>query len=454
MLVQTKYGKIDGMKENGCYIYKGIPYAKPPVGKLRFAKPQKPDAWDGILMADKFGNRSMQRTQAPGSFYQKEFYNDENFMTPMSEDCLYLNIWVPDETENKEKTEKLPVAIYIHGGAFMSGAGSNLPFVANELAKKGVIIVTVNYRVGVWGFLCHPVLEKKNKTFTSGNYGLWDQIAALQWIKENIAEFGGDAENITLFGQSAGAMSLQILALSPKTEGMYQKMILQSGGGYKNPLAGFRTKKEAEQFGEWFLEFIGEGLSEEERVEKLEHLSAEELQKAAEETIGRSFQNQMGIPFMPVIDGEILLDDCNSLIEKKEFHKVKYILGANANDITMENAADHSQENNPMQKANVAYARIANEAGCDSYVYYFTRQLPGDESGAFHSAELWYVFGSLDYCWRKDYMTSEDWELSEKIMTYWTNFMKLGNPNGEVKAQSDMEEWEPYKKEKPYVKIF
>lgn len=454
MIVQTRYGKIEGIKEDGCYIYKGIPYAKPPIGKLRFSKPQKPDAWDGILMADKFGNKGMQREQIKGSFYQKEFYNDENFMTPMSEDCLYLNIYVPEKKENQNEKEKLPVAIYIHGGAFMSGAGSNLPFVADKLAKKGVIIVTINYRLGIWGFLSHPVLEKKNKTFTSGNYGLWDQIFAMQWVKENIEAFGGDADNITLFGQSAGAMSLQILALSPKTEGLFQRMILQSGGGYKNPLAKFRTKEEAKQSGEWFLNSLGENLSEAEIIEKLEHDTSIKLQKAAEETVGKAFQNQMGIPFMPVIDGEILSEDIDSLIEKKQFRKIPYILGANTNDITMENTLDYSQENNPMQQANISYAKIADEAGCDSYVYYFTRQLPGDESGAFHSAELWYVFGSLDYCWRKTYMTLEDWEISDEIMTYWTNFMKTGNPNGKIRTEAEQKKWKPYKADEPFVKIF
>jgi para-nitrobenzyl esterase len=445
LIVETKYGKIDGITENGCNIYKGIPYAKPPVGRLRFAKPQKPEKWQGVLMADHAGNMAMQRKQIKGSFYQKEFYNNPDFTVAMSDDCLYLNIWKPSECRDSN----LPVAIYIHGGAFMSGAGSNLPFEASALAKKGVIIVTINYRVGVWGFLSHPILEKKNHEATSGNYGLWDQIEALNWVRENISAFGGNPDNITLFGQSAGAMSLQILALSPITEGLYQKMILQSGGGYKNPLAEFRTMEKAQMFAQWFFDELGIDIEDENMIDKLETLPAQEIQDAAEAAVGKSFQNKAGIPFVPVIDGEILRDNGDNLIENKLFHKTPYILGANANDITMENASDFSQENNPMQMSNIAFAKLGNDAGADCYVYYFTRQLPGDESGAFHSAELWYVFGSLDYCWRKDEMQKEDWILSDEIMTYWSNFMKSGNPN-----QDGMEAWEKCTMDRPFVKVF
>ena len=445
MIVETKYGKIDGITQDGCHIYRGIPYAKAPVGVLRFARPQKPDGWDGIFMADKFGNKSMQRVQAPGSFYQIEFYNDPAFDVPMSDDCLYLNIFRPEE----KFEEKLPVAIYVHGGAFMSGAGSNLPFVANALAKKGVIVVTINYRVGVWGFISHPVLEKKSGGRASGNYGLWDQIEALKWVRENIGAFGGDADNITLFGQSAGAMSLQILALSPETEGLYSKMILQSGGGYHNPLSEFRTREKAQTYAQWFFEAIGSDENDPELLHKLETLPADELQRAAEQAVGRSFQNNAGIPFVPVIDGEILCADGDELIANSQFHRTPYILGANANDITMEKAEDFSQENNPMQRANIEFAKLANQVGADSYVYYFTRQLPGDASGAFHSAELWYVFGSLDYCWRKGQMEDGDWKLSDEIVTYWSNFMKRGNPNGDgVKL------WGTCSSDRPYVKVF
>ena len=166
MIVTTKYGKIEGVSERGCTVYKGVPYAKPPVGALRWRKPQPPEVWEGVLHADHFGNRSVQFGNPNETFYKKEFYSDPAFDVPISEDCLYLNIWTPEE-----QAEKLPVAIYVHGGAFMGGAGSNLPFVCDALVKTGLIVVTVNYRLGALGFLCHPLLGVPVRTKPAATLG-------------------------------------------------------------------------------------------------------------------------------------------------------------------------------------------------------------------------------------------------------------------------------------------
>lgn len=449
MMITTKYGKIEGIKEDGCDVFKGIPYAKPPIGTLRFHKPQKPDKWEGIFKADHFQFKSMQPDDRRSKFYDKEFYSNPEFFTEMSEDCLYLNIWVPEH----RGVEKLPVAVYVHGGAFMSGAGSNLPFIGSALAKSGVIIVTINYRLGVFGFLCHPLLAESD--YGAGNYGIWDQVAAIQWVRENISQFGGDAENITAFGQSAGAMSLQLLAVSQVTEGLFQRMILQSGGGYENPLAEYRTIEKAADTAEDLFEALGfhnqEWRESEEKkqlvLKRLYQSTSEEIMNAVKDVMRKAFEKQSGLPFVPVTDGELISKDGNLLMKEGKYHDISYLLGANANDITTENNKIISPETNRMHTANTDFANMVNaNKNSNAYVYYFKCDLPGDNSGAFHSAELWYVFGTLNYCWRP--MEAADWQLSEKMMKYWSHFMKTGNPNN-----SEYKNWKPCTIENPYYEI-
>lgn len=451
MIIETKLGKIEGVSENGCDIYKGIPYAKAPVGALRFRKPQPVEPWEGVYQADHFRNKCMQGPARPG-FYLKEFYSNPEFQTEPSESGLYLNIWVPQE----HMEGPCPVAVYVHGGAFMGGAGSNLPFVCDRLAKAGVIVVTMNYRLGVFGFLCHPVLGVDGENEAGGNYGLWDQVQAFCWVKENIAAFGGDPENVTAFGQSAGAMSLQALSVSPAAEGLFQHVILQSGGGYKNPLGGYKSIGEAAVTAEDFFEALGftnkewETSAEKkaELLTKLHTASTEEIMEAMGTVIGKSFAKNTGLPFVPVVDGELLPQDGNRQIAEGKFHKVPYILGANKDDMTTEGQEERTQENNAMQQANIRLAETVNEEGSNAaYVYFFERRLPGDERGAFHSAELWYVFGSLEYCWRP--LTEADRALSDEMIAYWSNFMKSGDPNGQ-----GLEAWNPCTREDAFVKIF
>lgn len=449
-MVETKYGKISGIEQENYTVYKGIPYAKAPVGELRFKRPQKPESWSGVYAAENFREKSMQRGRQVGSFYDKEFYSNPNFSVDMSENCLYLNIWVP-----KKRSENCPVAIYVHGGAFMSGAGSNLPFDGEGFAKKGIILVTINYRLGVFGFLCHPLLIDE-AVGACGNYGLWDQIAALEWVRDNIAAFGGDPENITLFGQSAGAMSLQILALSPQAEGKYRQMILQSGGGYNFPIETCRTLDAAFEIGEAVLKELGmeekawmHSKAERQRALQLFYdSSTERIMEAAGKVIGMSFANGTGIPYIPVIDKIILNGGINELMERGEFHKVRYILGSNSEDMTVDMNKKRTPETNKMHIANVNFSQMVNrDKEAQAYVYYFSRQLPGDDSGAFHSAELWYVFGTLQYCWRP--LTEKDRMLSDEIIGYWANFMRSGSPNG-----IDLSEWRTCTDEYPNVKIF
>lgn len=432
MIVSTKYGNICGIEQDYCTVYKGVPYAKPPIGTLRFQRPQKPQPWKGVYNADHFRPKSIQRKPVEGDFYTKEFYSNPEFMTESNEDCLYLNLWVPKQKRN----EKFPVAIWIHGGAFLGGAGSNLPFDGQAYAKRGIILVTINYRLGFFGFFCHPLLLENSPDNCCGNYGLWDQVAALSWVRENIEAFHGDRNNITLFGQSAGAMSLQLLAVSPVTEGKYQHMILQSGGGYDNPFLKFPDMEEAGKKGEAVLEALGisgkswklSDLEKQRALKLLYNTSAEELTEAVGPVIARAFQTHSGIPFLPVIDGELVPGDCNERIEDGKYHEVNYILGSNSEDMAVSMETTRKAETSILHRANVSFAqRVNRNKNSSAYVYYFSRQMPGDDSGAFHSAELWYMFGTIQDCWRP--MTAADQTLSARMMDDWSRFICTGNPN-------------------------
>ena len=267
LMVQTKYGILEGVQEEGYAKFLGVPYAQPPVGALRWKRPQPPRHWDGIRKADHFSHRAWQTVQEPprdgqGINYAKEFYENPAFMPEMDEDCLYLNIWTPDVSTDK----KLPVAFYIHGGAFLNGFGSEIEFDGEAFARRGVILVTINYRLGAFGFFAHPGLKQEDPDGCCGNYGIYDQIAALQWVRDNIANFGGDPDKITIFGQSAGAMSVQTLLSSPLTKGMIAGAILQSGGGYKGGFNSNRTLEQAEMLGNKYMEICGASTLEDMRA--------------------------------------------------------------------------------------------------------------------------------------------------------------------------------------------
>ena len=198
-IVQTKAGKIAGTVEEYAAVFKGIPYAEPPVGEWRFRRPETVRAWEGIFQADKFPKRALQLKGDPNeTFYTKEFYQDPVYQTEVSEDCLYLNIWVP----LKRQAAPFPVAFFIHGGAFNHGTGHEVEFRTQEYARRGIILVTINYRLGLAGFLAHPLLQQED-ALACGNYGILDQMKALEWVRENIGAFGGDPVNITIFGRSS-----------------------------------------------------------------------------------------------------------------------------------------------------------------------------------------------------------------------------------------------------------
>ncbi len=441
-MVQTKYGPVEGVRMDGYTVYKGIPYAKPPVGELRFRAPQEPECFEGVFRADTFGNIAPQSLPEEGhpimGRFRKEFYSDPAFLPPMSEDCLYLNIWAPEGAE-----EKLPVAFWIHGGGFGGGYGSEMEFDGESYCKKGVILVSINYRVGILGFLAHPWLDGENERGISGNYGILDQIAALNWVYENIAAFGGDPENITVFGQSAGSMSTQVLVSSPLTKGKIAKAILQSGLNCELGFAYTPTLAEEEKIGQMFAESVGAT-----SVKELRSLTVEQIMEGKAKLDAKTWEMGKGIVVVPNVDGYVLTDTVDDVYRKGTMHKIPYMAGCVTDDLGTKPEELAAGDPGDLLKECRSWC-IRQEAveNPPAYAYHFSRRLPGDQWGAFHSAELWYTFGTLGRSWRP--MEQRDYELSEQMVCRWTNFMKTGSPDG-----AGLEGWKPCTKKDPFVKVF
>ena len=417
LTVSTQQGPIQGaLSQDGqTAIFRGVPYAQPPVGELRFRRPQEHSHWEEVRDCTVFSPRCPQADLASMDFYGKEFY--DQLVPPESEDCLYLNIWTP---ASASPDAKLPVLFWIHGGAFMHGCGTEKEFDGEGFAKKGVILVTINYRVNAFGFFAHPDLENETKEEVSGNYGILDQIFALQWVRDNIAAFGGDPEKVTIAGQSAGCMSVQTIVSSPLSQGLFRGAILQSGGGIralrKNP-----SKEEVWNTSRKLMAWLRVTT-----VEQLRQVPAEKLRDAAYAVQGET------LSWRPHIDGWLLPDHLDPLAEQGKIHDVAYLIGSTGNDV---GNGLILQESGARWCENLL--KLGRKPG---YFYFFDRKLPGDDAGAFHSSELWYEFETLGRCWRP--WEDWDWELSRILSGYWANFVKTGDPNGE-----GLPHWEPFTKE-------
>ena len=439
MIIETKYGKMSGADMGNYVEYRGVPYAQPPVGELRWRAPVEPKAWDGVFKADTYPARCMQEDQ-PNALYTKEFYADPAFDRKNAEDCLYINIWTPKEPEN----QPYPVAFWIHGGAFLGGYATEQEFDGEAYCRRGVILVSVEYRCNIFGFLAHPWTGAENESGHSGNYGILDQIAALKWVYENIGAFGGDPHNITVFGQSAGAMSAQTLISSPLTENMIAKAILQSGGGYKNGLnRDDMTQAFQEELGELFVKAAGA-----KTLEELRALPAEKVISLMPAFFAEAFPKAKGLFLVPTFDDYVLSESYDALIDQMKIKDIPYMIGSTKDDIMVTPEMKEKGERGPLYEGCLAFCRrLAEAGGGPVWNYYFTRELPGDDAGAFHSSELWYMFGTLKRCWRP--MTEADFALSGQMLDYWTNFMKKGDPNG-----GGLEEWRPCRGEAENIRIF
>lgn len=456
--IKTEAGLVAGIPggDGTVKIFKGIPFAAPPVGDLRWKTPAPVPRWEGIRKCDVFPPSAMQTKPAPFAMWSKEFMAPEE---PLSEDCLYLNLW----TAAKTADEKRPVMVWIHGGGFVSGSGSVPLYDGEEMAKKGVVFITINYRLGVFGFLAHPELSKESTEKVSGNYGILDQIAALHWVKNNVAAFGGDPDCVTIAGQSAGSFSVNALMVSPLAKGLFHRAIGQSGAMFSSELGLGQTLEAAEQAGLKLCDAL--------KVTSLADLRkkpAEELVKAG----GRASYT---------IDGHVL-PQSSAIFEAGKQNDVPLISGWNADDgvsfgpmppaakfkadiekkygnLTPEFLrlfpAGSDEEAGESQKMlnvltfgwlNYRWAALQTKTGKNkAYLYYYTHVPPGKpDYGAFHSAEFGYALKTLKY-WNRPFV-KWDHDLAEIMSSYWVNFAATGNPNGEGLPQ-----WPAFNQEKIQV---
>ena len=431
-------------------VFYGIPYAAPPVGRLRWQPPQPAASWTGVRDCARPAPRCPQ--PPVNSFYRKEFYPvDEE----MNEDCLYLNVWTPA----REPGEKLPVIFWVHGGAFLTGYGTSAHFDGEPFARQGVILVTINYRLGIFGWMVHPELSAGSESGTSGNYGLLDQLCALDWVRRNIAAFGGDPENITIAGQSAGAMCMQMLFLSPMAKGKFSRAIFQSGGG-PDPVLDKRALPLAEVAARADLSLLGVGSLEEARA-----LPWQELFRRWKAVSGAE-----GLCQAPVVDGWVLPAPVAELARKGDCPAVPCLIGytdreglpaapsfARWVELLKQNYtpgqvkdylalsggeagfANYERDHYRIhcRASAESWALLQERRGAETYLYCFDRALPGDGRGAFHAADLWYVFSTLGRGWRP--WTKDDYWLAHACTTYWAQFAKSGNPNVD-----GLPDWTPY----------
>lgn len=417
-------GQVKGLELDKVIAYKGVPYAAPPVGELRWKAPQPVVAWDTVMLADHFRNASY---QVPHNFedgdYGTEFFPED---APFSEDCLQLNIWTPSEAAG-DTNKKLPVALWIHGGAYMCGWSFEMEMDGEAWAQRGVILVTANYRLGGLGYLSHPLLTERDGQ--SGNYGLMDQIAALKWVKRNIAQFGGDPENVTVLGQSAGGGSIRCLCIAPESKELMSRAIIMSAGGLGGRLAEGTPQAVADTQGQAVL--AAGGLT---TLEQMYAASGADIQAAVEKY---NADNKTFVMMPPHVDGKTLVQTFDEAVLAGTVADVPYMIGSVADD--MPGLAEGFQ----------AFADARQEKSDKPvFIYHFDAALPDDGrpclKGSFHSSELWYVFHTQQRSWRP--FTEADNELSNRMADYWTNFAKYGDPNG-----ADGGDWKPTTKEAPYV---
>lgn len=435
-IVQTTSGPVSGTESRDASIevFKGIPFAAPPVGDLRWRPPQPPIRWTEVRACDDFGGTSLQRNERGGQ----------------SEDCLYLNVWAPrDRTGTKR-----PVMVWVHGGGFTQGSGHQPSYDGTALAKRGVVLVTINYRLGALGFMAHPALSAESPHGSSGNYAILDQIEALKWVRSNITEFGGDPGNVTIFGESAGGTSVYLLTVTPLSKGLFHRAILESP--WLDPVI-FRDLKQENENGPP-AEFDGEeqvrkvlGAETADSLEKLRDLPAADILKSVKQR-------------WPVVtDGWVFPKDPHQIYADGEQHDIPVIVGTNRDEGTMfaprrafggtletyteamterfgehgETVAEFYAPESTDKLRSVAvqqisdvwfiqpareFARAMDKQETPVWMYHFTKPVWG-WMGAAHAAEIKYVFGTLEN------PQPDDAELSEAYMDYWVQFAKTGDPN-------------------------
>lgn len=445
--VRTTGGALRGVVAGGVASFKGIPFAAPPAGDLRWKAPQPVQPWTGVRIADAY---------APGCMQDASMSRMMGGAAHFSEDCLYLNVW----TAAKSVKDKLPVMVWIHGGAFVGGMTGTPMFDGTRFAQKGVVLVSVAYRLGVFGFMAHPELSRESGK-GSGTYGLMDMIAGLQWIKKNIARFGGDPARVTIFGESAGAIAVGMLAAAPPARNLFQRAISESGGSFAPPrsteAAGMNVQslKLGEAAGENFLKKLGAA-----DIRAARALPAEKIQEAAGGGMG-------GDSFWPVADGYVIPGDPYEVYAKRRFNDTPILVGTNSNEgglfmrgpVTAEafekqirsgygemaevilKAYPHATDAQAARaSADVfrefafawptwTWARMQSRMGKGkAFVYYYDHRTAASPNGANHADEIPFVF--QNFVGSGGSPEPEDVAFSDMIQSYWINFAKTGDPNG------------------------
>jgi para-nitrobenzyl esterase len=455
--VRVEAGVLQGVKEGALVAFKGVPYAKPPVGDLRWRPPVSPPAWAGVREANAFGHACLQPPQSPTGLYS-------GGMAVMSEDCLTLNVWAP------EGAKALPVMVWIHGGSLVGGSSSEPLYDGANLAQKGIVFVSINYRLGLLGYLAHPALSAESPQNLSGNYGLLDQIQAMKWVRDNIVAFGGDPSQVTVAGESAGGLSVIALMASPEAEGLFNRAIVQSG--YMPSYRGLRD----EALGLASAETVGAALGA-----KAGASSAQAL-RAADPTALFMAGLATGWAPEPVIDGVVLKRQLAETFARGEQSKVAVLTGFNEGEIrslrflSPKAPADRASYEADVrgrfgdgaQRYLAIYPGVDTQAdvmasirdglygwaaqyltrrqaaaGQPAYLYYFRHSTPAQRErdlAAFHASELPYVFGqvgpdaALGPNWPRPPETAEERALSNALQNYWVSFVRSGVPTAPGEA--------------------
>jgi para-nitrobenzyl esterase len=462
--VKTESGLVTGTVEGDglVRVYRGIPYAAPPVGNLRWRAPQPVAAWSGVRQANEFGSACPQtdRPMLP-----------QDRLGKTSEDCLTLNVWAPVSPAGRH----VPVIVWIHGGAFTQGSGSLPVYDGEAMARRGAVVVTFNYRLGPFGFFAHPLLTRESGHDASGNYGLLDQVAVLRWVKANIGAFGGSPDRVTVAGESAGAVSVGCLLVAPQARGLFHGAILESGSPY-----GITRYLHDAPAGEESMEQVGELIARRLGCDREDDVLAALRSRTVDEIMNASHPATPffgeGIRFGPVIDRWLIPDRPATLLAHHDQEKVPVIVGSNldegsifvaplqgfdvdayrrfvratfrgrADDVLARFPVSRDSDVKPVLARLLGYSAFVAPArrlaadmadlGDRAYLYSFTRVRPGPAAarlGAFHGAEIPFVFGTFARVYHEAAPAVEDTDraLSEAMMGYWIRFAATGNPNGE-----------------------
>ncbi len=471
--VQVENGWVEGLPAADPRVtsFKGIPYAAPPVGENRWRAPQPAKDWEGVLQAYKFGPISMQRVPGadPDNIYSREWNVDTSIQ--MDEDCLMLNVWTPA----KKADEKLPVFVWYFGGGLREGNTAEMEFDGERIARRGIVVVTVNYRLNVFGFLCHPEITAECPEFP-GNFGYLDQRFATMWVKRNIAAFGGDPDNMTIGGQSAGGGSVMAQVASPMNKGLFQKAIVDSGVEFMPyPPSMFGpalTLQEGEAYGVKFFEELGVKTLAEAR--KIDAVTLRDKMAVSKQRFG------------VVTDGRFITGPSNELFIRNEVNLVPMMFGHTATEFPSTPHANTVEEFEAYARATFgedadeflqicssrdgavsemlyksqaqhmefsirSFGKMKAKTGDKTPFYYwmFNPEMPGwDNPGAFHSSDLWFFFETLAKCWRP--FKGKHYDVARHMCNYWANFIRSGDPNGPDADGQDMPLWKPYTDEDPW----